>query len=116
MSMKNFKSSQELRDFVFTLDLMDNRSNIFFNAEIEICTEKNELCIQGKVIITLDDYNSLGRLTIINASKEINPLIFPEIFEAQWQDFKFIEKKYLKIIGNHQKNPNIGKYTVTVKP
>ncbi|RLK00102.1 hypothetical protein [Tenacibaculum discolor] len=111
--MTNHTNTSELKEFVEDQNLSDKNSNIFFNAQIELTTSKNFVQIESKVMIRFDGYNSSGKLTIIGS--ELNPHLFPEEFEANWQTFKYHDNQYLQITGNHPKK-EIGKYKVDITP
>ena len=67
------------------------------------------------MIIKFDGYDSAGNLTIIDSNSEIDPKLFPEDFEAKWQDFKYTDNHYLKITGTHL-DKVIGKYQIKILP
>lgn len=109
--MDNLKN---LREFVEFFDLMDNHSNIFFNARIEIKTLKRQTSLESEVMINYDHFPSAGKLTILDKERLLNPYEYPTIFYVEYQNFEFINNKYLKISGNHTKNPQIGNYEIVV--
>ena len=110
------KNTGELKSFVEEMKLRDSHSNILFSAEIKIKTNRKSLFVTKKVLITFDGYNNYGKVSIIDKDSEIDSNDFPEIFDAQFQDFSFINESYLEITGNHTRNPNIGNYTVKITP
>lgn len=108
-------SSGELRKFVFYHELMNKRSIIQFNAIINIDTEKNEIKnLRSQVMITLDEFNSYGKVTLLN--NDIDPYTYPTVLEANWQTFTHVNNEFLEVTGNHTRNQNIGKYSVRIIP
>lgn len=110
------ESLDNLRDFVSYFDLMDNHSNIFLNAMIEIETSKRQANVDSEIMISYDDFPSAGKLTILDRESLLNPYEYPTIFYVEYQEFEFINNKCLKISGNHIKNSEIGKYDVIIYP
>lgn len=110
------ESLDSLRNFVGYFDLMDNHSNIFFNAKIEIETSKRQVKVDSEIMISYDDFPSAGKLTILDRESLLNPYEYPTIFYVEYQDFTFINNKFLRITGNHTKNPEIGTYEVLIYP
>lgn len=110
------ESLGSLRDFVSYFDLMDNHSNIFFNAMIEIETSKRQVKVDSEIMISYDDFPSAGKLTILDKENNLNPYEYPTIFYVEYQEFEFINNKFLRITGNHTKNHDIGKYEVLIYP
>jgi len=113
--MKYFENTSELKKFVKDNNLKDSNLNISFNAKIQIQTSINRLETQTEVMIRFDGYNSAGKLTIIDKNDEIDPVLFPEDFEAKWQDFKYLNNHFLEIKGKHPE-PIIDEYIVRIIP
>lgn len=108
-------NSQQLREFFQHHDLMNRYSIIQFHSIVSITTAKNKITNQPmKVMITLDGYDSYGRLTLLES--DINPHLFPTDFEAKWQKMEHVDNEYLEISGVHSKNQDIGKYSVKIIP
>ena len=105
-----------LRDFVSYFDLMDNHSNIFFDAIINLETSKRDINIKSEIMVSYDDFPSAGKLTILDKENYLNPYEYPTIFYIEYQEFEFIDNKFLRITGNHTKNHEIGKYEVLIYP
>jgi hypothetical protein len=59
-------------------------------------------------------YNSLGQLTLMES--DIGPLLYPTVFEANWQTMQHIGNEYLLITDTHKKNNLIGTYSIKVIP
>lgn len=113
--MKEINNTSELADFVDYFDLRDKYSRIFFRGLTSIETAENSFSDKEMDIrIEFDGYNNYGIVYIFDS--EIDPMIFPEKFDAKWATFRFIENKYLWIEDVHKRNPTIGKYTVKIIP
>ncbi len=105
----------QLKAFVQDKKLKDQYSNISFGAKVQLQTEHNYLETTVEVQIRFDGYNSCGKLTLLDKGNNINPLIFPEDFEAKWQEFKYNNSDSLLIMGKHPKRA-IGNYKVRIYP
>ncbi|MDM1551807.1 hypothetical protein [Empedobacter falsenii] len=114
MEQKNI-NSQQLREFVHQHKLMNRHSIIQFNAIVNISTAKNKLTNQNiRIMVTLDGFDSYGQVTLLE--NDLDPYLFPTVFEAKWQKMKHIDNKYLEISDVHTKNQDIGKYNVKIIP
>jgi hypothetical protein len=112
---QNYINGQQLSDFVETHNLMNQYSIVHFNAIVTITTANNKITNrQMEVMISFDNFNSLGQVTLMES--DIDPKLYPTIFEANWQKMKHIENEYLLITDVHKKNPTIGSYTVKIIP
>ncbi|WP_313002772.1 hypothetical protein [Chryseobacterium gleum] len=110
-----FTSNEQLEEFIQQKNLINKNSIAHFKALISIKTSKNKISNEEmEILISFENYNSLGRITIMNS--ELNPLLYPTVFEAKWQKMEYIDDEYLLISDIHKKNPNIGKYTVKIIP
>jgi hypothetical protein len=109
-------NTQQIRDFVFTLNLMNKHSVISFMADIEITTATTSLEIVDRVRINFDGYDNPGMVSIAEENNKLDPKLFPFVFDAKWQQFSFVNKEYLLISDVHKKNPVIGKYQVIIRP
>ncbi len=108
-------NSQQLREFFQHHDLMNKHSIIQFNAIVSITTAKNKITNQPmRVMITLDGIYSYGQLTLLES--DIDPYLFPTVFEAKWENMKHVDNEYLEISGFHSKNQDIGNYMVKIIP
>lgn len=112
---KEYENAHQLKDFVETHNLMNRNSIVHFNSIVTIETANNKITNQKfEIMISFDNYNSLGLITILESN--IDPNLFPTVFEANWQKMEHIENEYLKITDIHKKNHLIGKYTVKIIP
>jgi hypothetical protein len=94
---------------------MDLHSNCFFKAIVTIQTSQNKITNKEmEVMISFDGYNSTGKVTLLNS--DIDPNLYPTVFEANWQKIEHVEKEHLRITDIHKKNPNIGQYSVKIIP
>lgn len=108
-------NSEELREFVERHKLRNRHSVIQFNSLVSIDTEKNSIRNERIVVmITFDNFNSAGQVSFIGDN--LDPYLYPMVFEAVWQQMQHIDNEHLLITGNHSKNPNIGKYSVKIIP
>ncbi len=108
-------NGQQLSDFVEKHNLMNKYSNIHFNAFVTIKTIKNIVAMrQMEVMILFDNYNSLGQVKLME--NDLNPYLFPTLFEAKWQTMRHVDNEYLIISDIHRKNIDIGKYSVKIIP
>jgi hypothetical protein len=109
------KNSQQLSEFINDHDLRDSHSIIQFNSIVTITTAKNKITNRRvKMMITLDGFDSYGQLSIFD--EDIDPHLYPTVFDAKWQQMKHVDKEYLEITDIHRKNPDIGKYNVKIIP
>lgn len=113
---ESYLNTQEIQTFVYKLDLIDDYSNIYFDAEVEIKTSKREIVFNTKIRIDFNGYDNPGVLSIQDSNNKLDKNYFPQQLLAKYQDFEFLENKYLKVNGSHSLNSNIGKYTVIVRP
>jgi hypothetical protein len=112
---QKYINSQQLSEFVQQHRLMNKHSIIQFNSIVSITTSKNKITNQRmKIMITLDGFDNYGQLTLLES--EIDPYLFPTVFEAKWQNIKHIENEYLEITGIHSQNEDIGEYKVKIIP
>lgn len=112
---QEYINGQQLSDFVQKHDLMNRFSITHFNAIVSITTANNKITNrQMEVMISFDNYNSLGQLTLMES--DIDPNLYPTVFEATWQKMEHIENEYLLIADVHKNNPVIGKYSVKITP
>lgn len=108
-------NNQQLRHFVEYHDLRDDFSIIQFDAIVNISTIKNRIDRQKMIVwITFDDFDSYGRVTLLEHN--LDPYLFPTIFEGKWQTMKHIDNVYLEISDVHAKNADIGKFNVKIIP
>lgn len=113
--MTDYMSSQALSNFIHSHKLMNRHSIIEFIAIVTIRTANNKVTNkQMKIMVELSGYNSLGALTLLE--NELNPLLYPTVFDAQWQSFKHVDNEFLWIVGNHTQNSDIGRYEVKIIP
>jgi hypothetical protein len=107
-------NSHELRDFVDTHHLRNRYSVIHFNAIISITTAKNKVTnLAAEVMVNFDEY---GQLSILRAETELNPYLYPTVFDAMWQNMQHIDGEYLLVTDTHRKNADIGKYSAKIHP
>ena len=107
-------NGHELSDFVEIHKLRNRNSIIHFNALVSITTAKNEITNQSmEIMISFDNYNSHGDLKLLGSG--LNPLLYPTVFEARWQKIEQ-NSQQLIITDTHTRNPDIGKYIVTIIP
>ncbi|MBA9074819.1 hypothetical protein GGR22_002992 [Flavobacterium gossypii] len=112
---QRYINSQQLSEFINRHDLMNNESNVLFNAVISITTVNNKIRNQQmKVMILLDSFGSLGKILLMQSG--LDPKLYPTIFEANWQDMEHIDEEYLLIKDVHTKNASIGEYSVKIVP
>ena len=108
-------NNQQLRNFVEYHNLRDNYGIIQFNSIVNITTVKNKIDRQKmRVSISFDDFDSYGRITLLESN--LNPYLFPTVFEGKWQTMKHIDDVYLEITDVHTKNADIGKYKIKIVP
>lgn len=112
---QEYINSQQLQEFVQQHNLMNRHSIIQFNSIVSITTAKNKITNQSmKIMVTLDGYDNYGQLTLLES--DLDPYLFPTVFEAKWQYMKNIDDEYLEISGFHSQNQDIGKYWVKIIP
>ncbi|MBL6445023.1 hypothetical protein JMN32_01800 [Fulvivirga sp. 29W222] len=112
---QKYINNQQLREFVQQHELMNSHSIIQFNSIVSITTAKNKLTNeQMRIMVTYDGYDSYGQLTLLES--DIDPYLFPTVFEAKWQNIKHVDNEYLEINGVHTQNQDIGKYIVKIIP
>lgn len=112
---QEYINGQQLSDFVEKHNLMNRLSRVHFNAVVSITTSNNKVVNrQMEVMISFDNYNSLGRLTLLE--NDIDSNLYPTVFEASWQKMEHIENEFLLITDVHKKNSVIGRYTVKIIP
>lgn len=112
---KGYKNLSELKDFIELHDLSDMYSIIHFAAAVSIETAQNK--IQNEIMevrITFDDYDSYGKVFLV--SNDLDPYLYPTVFEAKWQEMEHINNVYLQISDTHRRNSIIGKYRVLIVP
>ncbi len=108
-------SSQQLKDFVLYHKLINSDRIIQFNAIVTMITSKNKITNKNiKVMVTFEGYNNYGQLSLFDS--EIDPYLFPTVFEAKYQIMQHIDNEYLEINDVHTKNPDIGKYKIKIIP
>jgi len=107
-------NSHELRDFVDTHHLRNSHSIIHFNAIVSIKTAKNKVAnIHSEVMVNFDEY---GSVSLLRTEIELDPYLYPTVFDAKWQPMEHVDGEYLLVSDTHRKNPDIGKYTVKIHP
>ncbi len=112
---QKYINNQQLREFVQQHKLMNRHSIIQFYSIVSITTAKNKITNQSmKIMITLDGYDSYGQLTLLDS--DLDPYLFPTVFEAKWQNMKHVDNEYLEISDVHTQNQDIGKYSVKIIP
>lgn len=104
-------STTVIKNFVSFFNLQDEYSNIRFHANVFISTEKTKQCFSSEIIIHFRDFNSAGKVEIEEVFEKI-----PNSFEGKYQNFNFIDNKYLEIKGVHSIDKEIGKYEVYIFP
>lgn len=113
--MNEEQNSQALNEFVHHHKLIGKYGTIRFMAKITIGTAHNRFESQGmEVMVNLADYNSMGKLSLIE--NELDPELYPTIFDAKYDTFNHVHEVYLQITGTHTKRPLIGKYSVIIVP
>jgi len=86
---QKYKNGQQLSDFVEKHDLINRFSIVHFNAIVSITTAKNKITNrQMEVMVSFDNYNSLGRLTLMES--DIDPKLYPTVFEANWKQWNIL--------------------------
>lgn len=112
--MQEVLSSQQLSEFVSLHKLRNRYSIVYFKALVTIETAMNLLTnVQMNIRISFSDYESAGKVTI---EDDLNPYLYPTIFEAKWQIIEHVNSEFLYITDVHKKNKNIGKYSVKITP
>jgi hypothetical protein len=112
---QEYKNLEEIKSFVEGHDLMDNRSNIQFIANVTIKTALNEIEDEKMtVMITYEGFDNYGIVTLLNS--DLNPNLFPTVFNGKWQKMEHIEGVFLQISDFHKMNPKIGQYNVKIVP
>lgn len=108
---KEMLSLTELQTFVHELGLMDNRSNIHFNASVhfEILNHEKELDMEVWIHIRSGADN--GVIQLIDSN--IEERLYPTRHFAKWQQYKFINRSALRVSGKHPQN---GPYIITIIP
>lgn len=114
--METVIGTQALQDFIHEFKLMDNYSNIYFDALVELKTIKNEKVFEDRITITFGGFNNPGELKILEEHNQIDSELFPTEFAVKFQQFEFINQSYLRITGNHTGKPDIGKYSAIITP
>lgn len=110
-----FTNLEELKDFVESHELMDSHSNIQFKALVSIKTTLNEIEEEEMtVMINYDGYDSYGKVSLIKS--DLDPYLFPTVFDGKWQKMQHIENVFLQISDFHKMNPKIGQYNVKIVP
>jgi len=112
---ERLNNSGELNDFVHAHNLMNRKSVVNFTAIVSIVTAKNK--IENKeieILISFDNFDSYGQVTFLSGN--LDPNLFPTVFDGKWQNMKHVDNVYLKISDTHTKNSNIGKYEVKIVP
>lgn len=105
----------ELKDFIFYHKLRDMNSIILFRATVSITTIKNQINKKEMdVMISFNDSVSLGKVSLL--VNDLDPLLYPTVFDVSWQKMTHVGHVYLNIIGFHTKNQLIGEYNVTIVP
>ncbi len=113
--MTDYTNSQALSDFIHSHKLMNSRSIIEFMAIVTIRTANNKVTNQQmRLMAQLDGYDSLGTLSLLES--DLDPYLYPTVFDAKWQSFQHVDGEFLLITGNHNKNAAIGKYEVKIIP
>lgn len=108
-------NGRELKDFVEQHDLQNRYSVTHFQALLTIRTAENKMINrQVEILISFDNFNSLGQVTIMDST--IDPMLFPTVFEANYQKMEHINEEYLLITDVHTKNAQIGDYEVKIIP
>lgn len=113
--MTDYTNNQALSNFIHSHKLMNRHSIIEFMAIVTIKTANNKVTNhQMRVMAQLDGYDSLGTLSLLES--ELDPYLYPTVFDAKWQSFQHVDSEFLLIKGNHIKNSDIGKYEVKIIP
>jgi len=113
--MNEEQSGGALYEFVHHHKLVGKYGGIRFAAKVTIETAHNRFeAPEMEVMVSLTDFNSMGKLTLIE--NELDPELFPTIFEAKYDTFIHVHEVYLHITGTHKKRPLIGKYSVVIVP
>jgi len=109
-----YRNSRELRDFVEKHHLRSNNSIIHFNAIVTISTAKDKKTnLESEVMVNFDEH---GSLSLFRIEVELDPMLYPSVFNAKWQSMSHVDGEYLLISGMHSTNSDIGKYTAKIHP
>lgn len=109
MSDKHHSNITLLKEFVEINDLKDNHSNIHFNCEFDIETEKTNANVNCNARITFNNFSKNGEVSIIC---DLDANIYPTVFLAEHQNME-LDNGILVITGKHPSNL-IGKYTAII--
>jgi hypothetical protein len=104
-----------LQEFVHGMGLMDDNSNIIFQAEVRFNSLNENITVNPNVMIRFDGYNNPGTVTFLDVNKEIDSSKMPEQYVAHWGSYVFVNNISLRITGQH-KNPKIGNYVLQITP
>lgn len=114
MNKKEIDSIDAIKKFLNTHRLNYSSTRATFTAKVDIETEHNTLSEEFEILISLQEFNCAGKLTILDIENIIDPYTFPDTFKVEYDKFDFTNNLVLKISGNHSKNPKIGKYSVSI--
>lgn len=64
-------------------------------------------------MINFDEY---GRASLLKTETELNPYLYPTVFDAKWQTMQHVDEEYLLITDTHRQNADIGKFSVKIHP
>jgi len=108
---KEMISLHQLGEFIQALNLMDDRSNVHFRANVTFEMEDHRKELDMEVWIIIRDGIRNGVVQLIDSN--IEERLYPTNHVAIWQDYEFVNNRSLQIKGKHPRN---GEYIVTITP
>jgi hypothetical protein len=62
------------------------------------------------------NFDEFGSVSLLRTEIDLDPYLYPMVFDAKWQPMKHVDDEYLLVSDTHLKNSNIGKYIVKIHP